>query len=48
MGKTRDIDPPFMEIINQNPWLLTGKVPDHLVPSTERPLGKHLWNYILK
>lgn len=48
MAKTKDIDPILMCIIAQNPWLLSiGKVPDYLVPPTERTLGKYLWSYIL-
>ena len=49
MAKVRDIDPVSKCIVEQNPWLVgTGEVPDHLALPTERPLGKHLWGYILK
>ena len=34
-------------IIEQNPWWKVNSVPDRLAPSTERPLAKHLWKYIL-
>ena len=35
-------------ILEQNPWRLTGKVPNYLTPSTERPLGKHIMEIHLK
>ena len=34
-------------ILEQNPWLSSGKVPEHFVPPTERPMGKYLWRYVL-
>ena len=34
-------------ITEQNPWWETNSVPDYLAPPTKRPLGKHLWKYIL-
>ena len=34
-------------IAEQNPWWKGDTVPDYLSPSTERPLAKHLWKYIL-
>ena len=34
-------------IAEQNPWWKGHSVPDYLAPSTERPLSKHLWKYIL-
>ena len=34
-------------IAEQNPWWKGHSVPDYLAPSTERPLAKHLWKYIL-
>ena len=34
-------------ILEQNPWLSSGKVPDYFAPPTERPIGKYLWKYIL-
>ena len=34
-------------IAEQNPWWKGDTVPDYLVPSTERPLAKHLWKCIL-
>ena len=34
-------------ILEQNPWLSSGKVPKHFAPPTERPMGKYLWKYVL-
>ena len=34
-------------IAEQNPWWKGDSVPNYLAPSTERPLAKHLWKYIL-
>lgn len=34
-------------IAEQNPWWKDDSVPDYLAPSTERPLAKHLWKYVL-
>ena len=34
-------------IAEQNPWWKDHSVPDYFAPSTERPLAKHLWKYIL-
>lgn len=34
-------------ITDQNPWWKDSSIPEYLAPSTERPLAKHLWKYIL-
>ena len=34
-------------LAEQNPWWKSNVVPDHLALSTERPLAKHLWKYVL-
>ncbi len=34
-------------IAEQNPWWKDHSVPDYFAPSTERPLARHLWKYIL-
>ena len=35
-------------IQEQSPWMHTGRVPDSVVPVTERPLAQYFWAYLLQ